>query len=50
LLLATVALVAIALLVAAPSPSRFLSTPDREWQRTSLLALSCCGVNTVTIE
>ena len=29
---------------------RFLSTPARKWQRTSLLALSCYGVNTVTIE
>ena len=29
---------------------RFLSTPTRKWQRTSLLALSCYGVNTVTIE
>jgi hypothetical protein len=29
---------------------RFLSTPTRKWQRTSLLALSCYGVNTVSIE
>jgi len=29
---------------------RFLSTPERKWQRTSLLALSCYGVNSVTIE
>jgi hypothetical protein len=29
---------------------RFLSTPARRWQRTSLLALSCYGVNTVSID
>jgi hypothetical protein len=29
---------------------RFASSPARKWQRTSLLALSCYGVNTVTIE
>jgi hypothetical protein len=29
---------------------RFQSTPERKWQRTSLLALSCYGVNSVTIE
>jgi hypothetical protein len=29
---------------------RFMSAPTRRWQRTSLLALSCYGVNTVAIE
>jgi hypothetical protein len=29
---------------------RFLSTKDRRWQRASLLALSCYGVNVVVIE
>jgi hypothetical protein len=29
---------------------RFLSSPARRWQRTSLLALSCYGVTTVSIE
>ncbi len=29
---------------------RFLSNPARKWQRTSLLALSCYGIATVTIE
>jgi hypothetical protein len=29
---------------------RFLSTKDRRWQRASLLALSCYGVNIVVIE
>jgi hypothetical protein len=29
---------------------RFLSAKDRKWQRTSLLALSCYGVDLVTIE
>jgi hypothetical protein len=29
---------------------RFLSATSRKWQRTSLLALSCYGVNTVSIE
>ena len=29
---------------------RFLSTKDRHWQRASLLALSCYGVNIVVIE
>lgn len=28
---------------------RFLSNPQRKWQKTSLLALSCYGVNSVTI-
>jgi hypothetical protein len=28
----------------------FLSNPVRKWQKTSLLALSCYGVNTVSIE
>ncbi|WP_242345822.1 hypothetical protein [Anaeromyxobacter terrae] len=28
----------------------FLSNPVRKWQRTSLLALSCYGVNSVSIE
>lgn len=28
----------------------FLSNPMRKWQKTSLLALSCYGVNTVSIE
>lgn len=28
---------------------RFLSNPARKWQKTSLLALSCYGVNTVSI-
>jgi hypothetical protein len=38
----------------APEPKRyklrFVSTKDRRWQRASLLALSCYGVNTVLIE
>jgi hypothetical protein len=29
---------------------RFIATSARKWQRTSLLALSCYGVNTVVIE
>ena len=29
---------------------RFLSTKERRWQRASLLALSCYGVNTVVID
>ena len=29
---------------------RFVSTKERRWQRASLLALSCYGVNTVVIE
>jgi hypothetical protein len=29
---------------------RFLSSKDRRWQRASLLALSCYGVNLVVIE
>ena len=29
---------------------RFLSTKERKWQRTSLLALSCYGVNIVVID
>jgi hypothetical protein len=29
---------------------RFLSTRERKWQRTSLLALSCYGINLVTID
>jgi hypothetical protein len=29
---------------------RFASNPQRKWQRTSLLALSCYGIATVTIE
>lgn len=29
---------------------RFLSNPARKWQRTSLLALSCYGVSSVTIQ
>jgi hypothetical protein len=29
---------------------RFLATASRKWQRTSLLALSCYGVNTVVID
>jgi hypothetical protein len=37
-----------------PEPSRytlrFISTPARKWQRTSLLALSCYGVSLVSIE
>jgi hypothetical protein len=28
----------------------FLSSPTRKWQKTSLLALSCYGVSTVTLE
>ncbi len=28
----------------------FLSNPSRKWQRTSLLALSCYGVNSVSME
>jgi hypothetical protein len=28
----------------------FLSNPMRKWQKTSLLALSCYAINTVTIE
>ncbi|HTN54080.1 MAG TPA: hypothetical protein VML50_16855 [Anaeromyxobacter sp.] len=39
---------------ATPEPQRyglrFLSNPARKWQRTSLLALSCYGVNCVVIE
>ena len=38
----------------APEPKRyklrFVSTKERRWQRASLLALSCYGVNTVVIE
>ena len=38
----------------APEPKRyqlrFVSTKDRKWQRTSLLALSCYGVNIVAID
>ncbi len=38
----------------APEPKRyklrFISTKDRRWQRASLLALSCYGVNIVLIE
>jgi hypothetical protein len=29
---------------------RFISTKDRRWQRASLLALSCYGVNVVVID
>jgi hypothetical protein len=29
---------------------RFLSTKERKWQRTSLLALSCYGINIVNID
>ncbi len=29
---------------------RFVSSKERKWQRTSLLALSCYGVNLVTID
>lgn len=29
---------------------RFVSTKERKWQRTSLLALSCYGVNIVAID
>jgi hypothetical protein len=29
---------------------RFLSSKERKWQRTSLLALSCYGVNVVAID
>jgi hypothetical protein len=29
---------------------KFVSNPARKWQRTSLLALSCYGVNSVTIQ
>ncbi len=29
---------------------KFLASSARKWQRTSLLALSCYGVNTVTIQ
>jgi hypothetical protein len=38
----------------APEPKRyklrFVSTKERKWQRTSLLALSCYGVNIVAID
>jgi hypothetical protein len=38
----------------APEPKRyrlrFVSTKERKWQRTSLLALSCYGVNIVTMD
>lgn len=38
----------------APEPKRyklrFISAKERKWQRTSLLALSCYGVNLVTID
>jgi hypothetical protein len=38
----------------APEPKRyklrFLSTKERKWQRTSLLALSCYGINIVQID
>jgi hypothetical protein len=38
----------------APEPKRyrlrFVSTRERKWQRTSLLALSCYGVNIVAID
>jgi hypothetical protein len=38
----------------APEPQRyrlrFLSSKERKWQRTSLLALSCYGVNIVAID
>jgi hypothetical protein len=38
----------------APEPKRyrlrFISTKERKWQRTSLLALSCYGVNIVAID
>jgi hypothetical protein len=38
----------------APEPKRyklrFLSTKERKWQRTSLLALSCYGINIVVID
>jgi hypothetical protein len=38
----------------APEPKRyklrFLSTKERKWQRTSLLALSCYGINIVKID
>ncbi len=38
----------------APDPKRyklrFLSSKDRRWQRASLLALSCYGVNIVVID
>ena len=38
----------------APEPKRyklrFLSTKERKWQRASLLALSCYGINIVLID
>ncbi len=38
----------------SPEPKRyrlrFISTKERKWQRTSLLALSCYGVNIVAID
>jgi hypothetical protein len=38
----------------APEPKRyklrFISTKERKWQRTSLLALSCYGVNIVALD
>ena len=38
----------------SPEPKRyklrFLSTKERKWQRTSLLALSCYGINIVAID
>jgi len=38
----------------SPEPKRyklrFISTKDRRWQRASLLALSCYGVNIVVID
>lgn len=44
----------IELIRALPEPERyslkFLSAKDRKWQRTSLLALSCYGVELVSIE
>ncbi len=44
----------IELIAGLPESSRyalhFVSNPARKWQRTSLLALSCYGVNTVSME
>jgi hypothetical protein len=38
----------------APEPKRyklrFISTKERKWQRTSLLALSCYGINIVALD
>jgi hypothetical protein len=44
----------IELIQAVPEPKRyrlrFVSTKERKWQRTSLLALSCYGVSIVAID